>query len=70
MRRTRPKQPLVSDELIDALEAVLAYLWTAEWLDYRAGGGGTRPGTAEHVFLKLEVIRRWLDYAEEHCGRG
>jgi len=70
MRRTPSKQPLVSDELIDALEAVLAYLWTAELLDYRAGLGGTRPGAGEHVFPKLEVIRRWLDYVEEDCGRG
>jgi hypothetical protein len=62
--------PIVPDELIDALEAVLACLWSAEFDDYHANGGDAHPDAGQHLFPRLEVIRHWLDYVEEDCGRG
>ena len=70
MRHKAPHQPEVSDVLIDALEAVLARLWVAERCDYFDDGGPPGPDRDNHFFLKLEVIRHWLDYVEEDCGRG
>jgi len=70
MRHKAPQQPEVPDTLIDALEAVLARLSAEERCDYLYDGGPTEPDRENHFFLKLEVIRQWLDYVEEDCGRG
>ena len=59
------KQPIVTDQLIDALESVLAYLWSEEFFDYRATAPESDPERQNHIFLKLEVVRRWLDSVEE-----
>jgi hypothetical protein len=70
MSKQAAKSPVVRDDLIDALEAVLAHLWHDEFIDYRLSGGNAQPEGEEHFFLQLEVIRHWLDYVEEDCGRG
>ena len=70
MRKRATKQPTVPDALIDALEAVLARTWESECYDYYHVGGSDESHREDHFFLKLEVIRRWLDYAEDDCGRG
>jgi len=69
MNKKPVRSPWVSDALIDSLEAVLTRYWSAEFHDYHAAGRGNleRPG---HIFLHLEVLRAWLDYVEEDCGRG
>lgn len=66
MRKPSDRRACVPDELIDALEAVLAQHWSAE----RSGYHGTGPGPhrRNHIFLKLEVIRHWLDDIEEDGG--
>jgi len=64
------KQPKVPNALIDALEAVLARLWEDERLYYHYGRDLSEQDRQNHFFLKLEVIRLWLDYVEEQCGRG
>jgi len=69
MHKKPIKQPRVPNALIDALEAVLARLWEDERLDYLGNDLG-EPERQNHFFLKLEVIRQWLDYVEEECGRG
>ncbi len=70
MSKKSTKQPEVPDALIDALEAVLARIWESERYDYYHGGGSAEPDRENHFLLKLEVIRHWLDYVEEDCGRG
>lgn len=70
MRHKAPQKPEVPDTLIDALEAVLARLWAEERCDYFDDGGPAGPDRENHFILKLEVIRHWLDYVEEDCGRG
>jgi hypothetical protein len=70
MRKPATQHPEVPDALIEALETVLARLWQGEFYDYYHGGGDAEPDQEEHCFLELEVIRHWLDYAEEDCGRG
>lgn len=69
MRKKSTKQPVVPDELIDALEGVLERFWSCEFHDFH-GSGLPEPEREGHFFLKLEVIRHWLDYVEEDCGRG
>ena len=56
----------VSDKLIDALEAVLAEHWSLALFDYRASSGRSASERQNHIFLKLEVTRRWLDDIEEN----
>lgn len=70
MRKQASKQAKVPDALIEALETLLARLWEGERYDYYHGGGAAEPDRENHFFLTLEVIRHWLDYAEEDCGRG
>ena len=70
MHKKSIKRPEVPDALIDALEAVLARLWQDELYDYHHGSGTAEPDRRNHFCLKLEVIRRWLNYVEEDCGRG
>lgn len=64
------KQPVVPDELIDALESVLERFWSCEFHDFHDGSDPEGADRQGHFFLKLEVIRHWLDYVEEDCGRG
>ena len=70
MNKKPTKQPKVSDALIDVLETVLARDWERERYDYYHSIGSGEPGRKDHFFLKLEVVRHWLDYVEEECGRG
>ena len=70
MHKKPIKCPKVPGALIDALEVVLARLWEGERLDYHYGDDLGDPDRQQHFFLKLEVIRLWLDYVEEECGRG
>ncbi|MHB1309270.1 MAG: hypothetical protein ACYDC1_16760 [Limisphaerales bacterium] len=65
MNSAPTRNPVDTDELIEALEAVLARYWSAELFDYRLAGGPDSPEGKEHPFLKLDVIRRWLDHVEE-----
>ena len=60
---TRPVD--VPEELIDALEAVLACWWSDELRDFRAMAGTADPARSDHIFRHLEVIRHWLDDVEE-----
>ena len=70
MSKKSTKQPKVPDALIDALEIILARDWERERYDYYHCNGSGEPGRKDHFFLNLEVIRHWLDYVEEECGRG
>ena len=58
MSRNEAKHPKVSAVLIEALETVLAYLWSAEFQDYQCCEPAQREN---HVFRKLADIRRWLN---------
>jgi len=69
MPKPTTRQATVSDELIDALEAMLAAYWSPALSDYRESGGDSNPELENHIFLKLEVIREWLDDIEEN-GTG
>ena len=68
MRKKAAYQAEVPDALIDALEAILAYIWEDECYDYHhcclAG-----PERERHIFLKLEVMRHWLDAVEDEISR-
>ena len=64
------RHPVIPDSLIDALEAVLARCWSDEFFAYHSGGSPGTPDQLPHFFTRLEVIRHWLDYVEEECGRG
>ena len=70
MHKKPIKCPKVPGALIDALEVVLARLWEGERLDYHSGDDLAEADRQNHFFLNLEVIRQWLDYVEEECGRG
>lgn len=69
MSNTSITMAVVPEGLIDALEAVLAEIWARELYDYRSVERGS-PEQMNHVFPKLETIRRWLDYLEEDLGMG
>ena len=70
MRKKSIKQPRVPNELIDALESVLERFWSCEFHDFHGGSDPDGPGREGHFFRTLEVIRHWLDYVEDDCGRG
>ncbi len=70
MHKEPTRQPPLSEALIEALECILLYLWDAERLDYLAACETDARASRHHIFLKLEVIRRWLGQAEEDYGRG
>ena len=65
MRRPMNCRNPVPNELIDALMAVLDAHWFTALKDYCGRGGAAAADTADHLFLKLEVIRFWLDDLEE-----
>jgi len=69
MHEPTTRQATVSNELIDALEAMLEEYWSLALFDYRESGGESNPETQNHIFLKLEVICQWLDDVEEN-GTG
>lgn len=69
MHKPTTRQATVSDELIDALEAMLEKYWSPALFDYRESGGDSNPELENHIFLKLEVICQWLDDVEEN-GTG
>ena len=66
MRKQKTKQPNVSETVIEALEAMLAHFWEDERKDYH-NYGRKNPNRRKHIFLKLAVIRHWLDYGEDSC---
>ncbi len=68
-KKARPEAP-VSDELIHALEAVLARLWGREAYDFHHCTAPGDPERANHFFLDLEAIREWLDFVEDKLGLG
>lgn len=70
MSKPTVKQPVVTDELIAALETVLERLWRDELIAYRQRDEEPQSDGGDHFFLQLEVIRHWLDYVEEDCHRG
>lgn len=70
MRKTRRPDAPVPDELIHALEAVLARFWERESNDYHHGTSPCDPERVNHFFLDLEAIREWLDFVEEELGLG
>ena len=69
MDRRATRKPSVPDVLIDALEALLASYWRAEFQDFH-GSDLTGPDRQNHIFRQWETVRAWLDYVEEDCDRG
>jgi hypothetical protein len=68
-KKPRPEAP-VPDDLIHALEAVLARFWEPESYDYYHCASPCDPERVNHFFLDLEAIREWLDYVEDELGLG
>ena len=62
-RRIRRKQPMMSDEDLRSLKAILDYLWEQEERDYYANFHTLNH--AEHIFRHLEALDGWVQRAEE-----
>ena len=73
-KATSPEQmqlpPEVSPALLEALDAVLDYLWQDERLDYLGTRQTDREASRGHIFRQLKVIRRWLDHAQSDSSRA
>ena len=70
MLKPKNLQPEVSAALLEALDAVLFYLWDDERADYLDACQTGGPARRHHIFRKLELLRRWLDQAQKTCGSG